>query len=64
MKLAEVLLTGVGDLLLEIPEADHASGVTDDDIGHFTAAITRLLQYADSLFSIARKGARVITQDD
>jgi hypothetical protein len=52
------------ELLLEIPIEDRSSDVSDEDIHQFAAATTRLLQYGDAIFSIARKGAREITQDD
>jgi hypothetical protein len=64
MRLAETLLGAIADLLLSIPATDRSSGVSDDDIHHFTAAITRLLQYGDAIFAIARKGEREVAQAD
>jgi hypothetical protein len=64
MAIAEAVVGGIGDLLLDVPDVDRVTGVTDDAIRQFTAAICQLLQYADAIFAIARKGEQEITQVD
>jgi hypothetical protein len=64
MAQAESVVGSIGDLLVAVPSADRATGVTDEELQQFTAAITRLLQYADAIFGIARKGEREVSQAD
>jgi hypothetical protein len=64
MRVAEAILGSIEELLLAVPTEDRSSDVSDEDILQFTAAFTRLLQYADAIFAIARKGEREVVQDD
>jgi hypothetical protein len=62
MGMAEVVIGSIAELLLAVPLEERHSGVTDEDIQQYTDAIKRLLQYADCIFSIARKGGREVSQ--
>ena len=64
MRLAETVVGSIADLLLAVPPGERPTAVSDEDIQQFTGAIIRLLQYADSIFSIARKGEREVSQAD
>jgi hypothetical protein len=64
MGLAEAVIGSIATLLLSVPLADRPTAVTDEDVQQFTDAIMRLLQYADCIFSIARKGEREVVQAD
>jgi hypothetical protein len=64
MGVAEAIFGAIADLLLAVPETERATGVSDESIQQFTAGITRLLQYADAIFAIARKGEREVAQVD
>jgi hypothetical protein len=64
MRLAETVVGSIADLLLAVPPGERPTAVSDEDIQQFTGAIICLLQYADSIFSIARKGEREVSQAD
>jgi hypothetical protein len=64
MRQAEAVVGAIEELLLAVPIEDRSSDVSDEEIHQFAAAVTRLLQYGDAIFSIARKGEREITQGE
>jgi hypothetical protein len=64
MKYAEAILGSIRDLLIAVPQEERSSDVSDEDVLQATAAFTRLLQYGDAIFSIARKGEREVSQAD
>jgi hypothetical protein len=62
LKEAADLFDRISALLLALDE--QASGVTDEEIGQFTAVMTRLLQHGDAIFATARKGERQLTAEE